>query len=31
MKRDPHAPFESAVGALLFELLLGHDTRSVSI
>ena len=27
MKRDPHVPFESAVGALLFELLLGHDTR----
>jgi hypothetical protein len=26
MKRDPHAPFESAGGALLFELLLGQDT-----
>jgi hypothetical protein len=26
MKRDPFAPFESAVGALLSELLLGQDT-----
>jgi hypothetical protein len=26
MKRDPHAPFDSAVDALLFELLLGQDT-----
>jgi hypothetical protein len=29
MKRDPHAPFESAVGAFLFELLLGQDTRMI--
>jgi hypothetical protein len=28
MKRDPLAPFESAVGTLLFMLLLGQDTSS---